>query len=232
MPTRRHHHELRDAAPQRAAHRTRASPATGRTADARTAAPTVTLAPTGRTTRRAPWRAASGAVLGRTPSARSAAAPAHAGAYGDPGPRCGRYVPISRPTGGRSRQALPQPDLPQPRQRKGVTAVAAIERDDPPTIREHVPRRLPVGRGNRMASPRQTRDGTIHTSRTAMFAVAADGRATTDDRRVAAGPSALVTAPHNEPTEAAALRALGVLSRPLRYLGVRCSHAAQRSVRR
>lgn len=90
MPTRRHHHELRDAAPQRAAHRTRASPATGRTADARTAAPTVTLAPTGRTTRRAPWRAASGAVLGRTPSARSAAAPAHAGAYGDPGPRCGR----------------------------------------------------------------------------------------------------------------------------------------------
>ena len=114
MPTRRHHHELRDAAPQRAAHRTRASPATGRTADARTAAPTVTLAPTGRTTRRAPWRAASGAVLGRTPSARSAAAPAHAGAYGDPGPRCGRYVPISRPTGGRSRQALPQPDLPRP----------------------------------------------------------------------------------------------------------------------
>ena len=140
--------------------------------------------------------------------------------------------PSSRPTGGRSRQALPQPDSPQPRQRQGVPAVAAIERDDPPTIREHVPRRLPVGRSNRMASARQTRDGTIHTSRTTMFAIAADGRDTTDDRRVAAGPSALVTAPHNEPTEAAALKALGVLSRPLRYLGVRCSHIAQRSVRR
>ena len=60
--------------------------------------------------------------------------------------------------------------------------------------------------------------------------VAADGRAGTDERRVAAGPSALVTAPHNEPTEAAALRALGVLSSHLRYLEVRCSHIAQRSV--
>ena len=81
-----------------------------------------------------------------------------------------------------------------------------------------------------MASVRRTRDGTNHTSRTTMFAVAADGRAGTDDRRVAAGPSALVTAPHNEPTEAAALRALGVLSSHLRYLEVRCSHIAQRSV--
>ena len=113
--------------------------------------------------------------------------PAKAGRAGTCLEACGRCVDSSRPPGGRSRQALPQPDLSEPRQRQGVPAVAAIERDDPPTIREHVPRRLPVDRGNKTASTKQTRGEAFHTSRTEMIIVTADGlRAHTPRSMIAA----------------------------------------------
>ena len=143
----------------------------------------------------------------------------------------GQVCSGSRPAGGPSRQALPQPDLPQPRQWQGVPAVAAIERDDPPTIRERVPRRLPVGRGNKTTSARQTRDDTLHTSRTAMFAGAAvraaRSHAATDDRRERAILSAHVSSPHERLSEAAALRAFGVLSEAAAVSGIgRFTHCA------
>ncbi len=45
---------------------------------------------------------------------------------------------------------------------------SAFERDDPPTIRERAPRRLPWGTGNRRAGAKQISDNTFHTSRTAI----------------------------------------------------------------
>ena len=85
--------------------------------------------------------------------------------------RCGRCVRTSALRAvGQSNHCRIR-DLALTLQRQGVQAIAALERDDRPTIRERVPRRLPDGTGNRTANVKQTDAGALHTSRTALARV-------------------------------------------------------------
>ena len=83
--------------------------------------------------------------------------------------RCGRCVKASALRAvGQSNHCRIR-DLAQTLQRQGFQAIAALERDDQPTIRERVPRRLPPSTGNRTVDAKKTDAGALHTSRTALI---------------------------------------------------------------
>ena len=86
-------------------------------------------------------------------------------------PWCGRCVLLSALRAVGQGKHCRIRDLAQTLQRQGVQAIAALERDDRPTIRERAPRRLPWGTGNRTAAAKQSGAGALHTSRTALARV-------------------------------------------------------------
>lgn len=85
------------------------------------------------------------------------------------GEPCDQRAGVTRlpPAGGETGMHLRLRDGPETRHGQGFRAVVAIERADRAAIRERVPRRLPVRRGNRWLVVKQTCNAALHTLRTA-----------------------------------------------------------------
>ena len=110
----------------------------------------------------------------------------------------------------------PKPPLPQ-----GFGVIAALERDDRPTICERAPRRLPVGKRNRRAGAKQTSDDALHTFAHRARAICVGERNPCGHGRVSATPPAHVPTLHEGLTQAAAHPAAGTESLPHRNLSAR-----------
>ena len=132
-------------------------------------------------------------------------------------PRCGRCVRTSalRAVGQGNHCRIRDPA--HILQRQGVQAIAALERDDRPTIRERVPRRLPDGTGNRTTDAKQTVEGRVAHLAHRAHSIAAEGDAPPGRRR-----TARVSRLHMFPlrigvlAEAAGSKTVGVVSPPMR----------------